>query len=204
MKKTLLAIPLIYCLSLMSFSSRDSVVSDNTMSNDWTFLSTATAWYSATESAVIYIYYKYGNGEWTYGYSTERGRKPGMWNSVSANRLYASKDCSDFRRNYKYMAGTSFFNCRDELHMPKTVNGWTFYSTATAWHSATSSQIIYIYYKRGNGVTEYGYASENGDTPGMWDVVSRNELYQSSDCNSFERNYRYTAGCCLYFNLKRK
>ena len=205
MKKiAILIVTTISSLLLASSGIKSTNAAINDMTNDWRFLGTATAWYSATESGVIYIYGRYGNGEWEYGYSTEKGRTPGMWNEVEANRLYASLDCRDFRRNYRYMAGGGYFNCKYELQMPNTVNGWTFYSTATAWMSATESEIIYIFYKQGNGVREYGFSTENGSTPGMWDEVSKNELYQSSDCNDYRRNYRYTAGCCLYFNIKQK
>ena len=195
---------IVLSLFATAFGTKDISREGDAMSNGWKFLSTATTWYSATESCVIYIYGRYGNGEWEYGYSTKQNQTPGMWEIVTPNRLYASRDCSDFRRNYRYMAGNSYFNCKYKLEMPTTKNGWTFYSTATAWITATESQIIYIWYKQGNGTRQYGYSTENGSTPGMWDEVSRNDLYQSRDCHGFERNYRYTAGCCLYFNIKKQ
>ena len=159
----------------------------------WIFHSTATAWYSATESRLIFIFYKEGNGERKYGYSTSEGRVPGWDDNVTTNYLYNSRDCDDFRRNYRYKAGSCwYFGDNVDLNISSDISEYKFYSTATSWHSATEPVLIYIFYKEGNGRRKYYYSLENGKSPHGLDVVEHNENYNR--CSDYRGRYQYKAG----------
>ncbi|MBP5548118.1 MAG: hypothetical protein J6X58_04400 [Bacteroidales bacterium] len=161
----------------------------------WVFHSTATAWYSATESRIVFIYYKEGNGERKYGYSIREDCVPDWDDNVTTNYLYNSRDCDDFRKNYRYMAGPCwYFGDNVDLHISSDINEWKFYSTATAWHSATEPVIIYIFYKEGNGRRKYYYSTENGKNPHWLDLVERNEEYNNGNYSDYRSRYPYKAG----------
>ena len=77
--------------------------------NGWTYYKDVTAWYSETESALLYIWYKEGHGVRVYGYvdSKYSGQTstPGWDDMIRLNEDYQSSECRTFRRNYPYKAG---------------------------------------------------------------------------------------------------
>lgn len=83
-------------------------------------------------------------------------------------------------------------------------NDYIYYTSVTAWSSATDSEIYYIYYKEGNGVRKY--YSSCGDTSSMTCLlfVKENELYKSEECRDYRRNYKYrTYHSAYYFNCNK-
>ena len=83
-------------------------------------------------------------------------------------------------------------------------NDYIYYTSVTAWSTATDSEIYHIYYKEGNGVRKY--YSSCGDTRSMTCLlyVKENELYGSSVCKDFRRNYKYLIQYpTYYFNCNK-
>ena len=73
----------------------------NEMKTEWTYHTSVTAWYEATESQTLYIFYKQGNGVRKYVASATRDCSD--YYRISLNELYRSNSCKDFRRNYRYV-----------------------------------------------------------------------------------------------------
>lgn len=83
-------------------------------------------------------------------------------------------------------------------------NDYIYYTSVTAWSTATDSETYYIYYKEGNGVRKY--YSSCGDTRSMTCLlyVKENELYGSNTCKDFRRNYKYRIDYgAYYFNCSK-
>ena len=107
-------------LALTSFVSKKQSSNKNDMGNEWTYHSSVTAWYEATESRTLYIYYKEGNGVRKYACVFKKYADKDLYqlslegyDVVKENPLYNKKSCKDFRLNYRYMAGTDklwYFN----------------------------------------------------------------------------------------------
>lgn len=76
------------------------------MGSDWIYYTSVTAWYEATESETLYIYYKQGNGvrKYMYSYYKESNFQGGYY-YIEENPYYRDKNCRDFRKNYRYCTG---------------------------------------------------------------------------------------------------
>ena len=60
-------------------------------------------WRNAVDSDVFSIYYKVGNGKKVYYFGDNH------W-SIRKNKYYKNPECSDFRKEYKYVSGDYYFN----------------------------------------------------------------------------------------------
>lgn len=89
-------------------------------------------------------------------------------------------------------------------------NSWTYFKSVTAWLDATESKTLYIYYKQGNGVRRYVCCENKYSGDELYNVdyshmtIRKNDLYRSSECRDYRRNYRYTSEnglfAVFYFN----
>lgn len=199
----LAAVIIIVTLSSFAIIKQHKTLSEKAnLENDYIFYTTVTAWKEATESTTLYVYYKEGNGKRIYYTSCDNTQSDVCHLYVEKNKLYQSDACKDFRHNYKYTAGYShyYFNCNLPYYTePDDGSGYTFYTAVTAWTEATESEILYIYYKEGNGIRKY-YSSCGEDLSSTCHLyVGKNELYLSNSCNDFRRNYKYKAYHRDYF-----
>ena len=204
MKKILFVLGLFATYFALSGFTADKQISNEQNDNDgWKYYTSVKAWYSKTESTVLYIWYKEGHGVRIYGYVNSqynsKNATPGWNDIVETNKLYHSKSYKSFKRDYQYTAGNYVFNAfLPNMENDNEINGWTYYTDVIAWYSETESTILYIWYKEGNGVRVYGYVdsqySSQTKTPGWNDIIQRNDDYQSSDYTDFRRNYPYKAG----------
>lgn len=99
---------------------------------------------------------------------------------------------------------TSFSTNNRHISETEANNDYVYYTAVKAWEEPTESTTLYIYYKEGNGVRKY--YSSCGDDRSMTCLlyVKKNELYKSSACNDFRRNYKYrTYHSTYYFNCER-
>ena len=115
MKKMLLILGVLMTgVMLTAFVSNKHVPNVKESGNDWIYYTSVKAWYSETEYTTLYIWYKEGNGVRVYGYVNStyysKNTTPGWQDVVETNRLYHSKECHDFRRNYRFLAGYKVFN----------------------------------------------------------------------------------------------
>ena len=118
MKKMLIIIAMVVVGTIFtSFDTNNSHFCKAETDNDYIFYTTVKAWTEATESTILYIYYKEGNGVRKYYSSCGDTRSMTCLLYVKKNELYKSSACDDFRRNYKYLAyyGDYYFNCERGL-----------------------------------------------------------------------------------------
>lgn len=78
------------------------------------FYTSVKAWDAPTESTILYIYYKEGNG--VRKYYSSCGDEPDSKNCylfVKRNKYYNNMECNDYRRKYHFTASTHdyYFNC---------------------------------------------------------------------------------------------
>lgn len=113
MKKIFLFLTaLIVGTTLTSFVIKAQSTIDNHSNSNWIYYTSTNAWLEATESKVIYIYYKQGNGVRKYCCSGYKWGSDELWNlnysgsDIIENPLFREKTCNDFRRNYQYRART--------------------------------------------------------------------------------------------------
>lgn len=114
MKKMLIIFALVVTGTVLtSFDTNNHNLRKTDTDNDYIFYTTVKAWTEATESTILYIYYKEGNGVRKYYSSCGDSRSMTCLLFVKKNVLYQSSACDDFRRNYKYIAynGDYYFNC---------------------------------------------------------------------------------------------
>lgn len=114
MKKMLIIVTMVVTGAIFtSFDTNNSHFCKTGTDNDYVFYTTVKAWTEATESTILYIYYKEGNGVRKYYSSCGDSRSMTCLLYVKKNVLYQSNACDDFRRNYKYLAyyGDYYFNC---------------------------------------------------------------------------------------------
>ena len=114
MKKMLIIVTMVVVGAIFtSFDTNNSHFCKTGTDNDYVFYTTVKAWTEATESTILYIYYKEGNGVRKYYSSCGDDRSMTCLLYVKKNVLYNSDACDDFRRNYKYIATYTdyYFNC---------------------------------------------------------------------------------------------
>ena len=114
MKKLIIAITaMVAVVTLSSFVFANHHSSKTEMGNDYIYYTKVTAWYEATESTTLYIYYKEGNGVRKYYSSCGDSESMTCLLYVGKNKNYQNRSCNDYRRNYKYRAYYKdyYFNC---------------------------------------------------------------------------------------------
>ena len=84
----------------------------------------------------------------------------------------------------------------DNHHSPMTEmgNDFIYFTSTTAWRTATDSETIYIFYKEGNGVRSYYMSCDRN--PDFYYNIRSNSCYRQKNCNDYRRNYRYQAVGC--------
>lgn len=87
-------------ITLTSFVANKSIPNKNEMNGEWTYHTSVTAWYEATESQTLYIFYKQGNGVRKYVASPNRNCTE--YGRITLNGYYQNSSCKDYRRNYRY------------------------------------------------------------------------------------------------------
>lgn len=71
------------------------------------FLTQIKGWVSATEFYIYSIYYREGNGERVY---YVKPSWEAYW-SIYDNECFNNSECQDYRKNYRYVARETYFNC---------------------------------------------------------------------------------------------
>ncbi|MBQ9545904.1 MAG: hypothetical protein IJU90_01265 [Bacteroidales bacterium] len=90
---------------------------------------------------------------------------------------------------------TSFSRINHSINSNDMETEWVYYTAVTAWYKydATESRTLHIWYKAGNGVRKYGCSTSSQSTPGIWDIVERNNCFRNSNCEGHVKKYQYQA-----------
>ena len=93
----------------------------------------------------------------------------------------------------------------DKINVEKVANGYKYYTSITAWKSATESDTYYIFYTEGNGVRDYVVSTSRSINDNFFCyIIYDNDYYQDSSSSYSRYQYYFNGpgGFHYYFNCK--